>query len=191
MVTLEEFKVIIENSTISDLEIVQGYITHGSPFVFTGDEQKYFLLKKEIADHLGLNPQSVIMIGSAKLGFSINPLKLWKPFNDESDIDMVIISDRIFLEFWRELFNFNIGLQVRSEDEDRMYRSFLEYFFKGWLRPDLFPFQYVGRREWFNFFKSISYKEFGNNKITGAVFYDLNFYESYHTQNIRAIRTGG
>ena len=131
------------------------------------------------------------MIGSAKLGFSISPLKLWEPFNDESDIDMVIISDRIFYKLWRELFDFNIGLQVRSEDEDRTYRSFLTYFFKGWLRPDLFPFKFEGRKEWFDFFKSISYREFGNNKITGAIFYDLDFYESYHAQNIKDIRKGG
>jgi len=191
MVTLEEFKAILEDNTFSDLDIVQGYITHGSPFVFMGNEERYFLLKKIIAEHFELNPQSLIMIGSAKLGFSISPLKLWEPFNDESDIDMVIISDRIFHKFWRELFDFNIGLQVRSEDEDKMYRSFLEYFFKGWLRPDLFPFKFEGRKEWFGFFKSISYREFGNNKITGAIFYNLDFYESYHTQNIRDIRKGG
>lgn len=150
MVTLEEFKAILKDDTNSDLDIVQGYITHGSQFVFMGDEKKYFLLKKLIAGHFGLNPKSVIMIGSAKLGFSISPLKLWEPFNDESDIDMVIISEGIFHKFWRELFDFNIGLQVRSEGEDRMYRSFLEYFFKGWLRPDLFPFRYEGRKEWFD-----------------------------------------
>ena len=191
MVTLEEFKAVLEDNTVSDLAIVQGYITHGSPFVFMGDEKKYYSLKKIIADYFKLNPLSIIMIGSAKLGFSINPLQLWKPFNDESDFDMVIISDGIFRKFWGELLDFNIGLQVRTVDEEKKYRSFLKYFFKGWLRPDFFPFEYAGRKEWNDFFKSISYGEWGNCKITGAIFYDMNFYESYHIRNIRDIRKGG
>ncbi|MCK4827087.1 hypothetical protein KA005_65740, partial [bacterium] len=61
-----------------------------------------------------------------------------------------------------------------------------------WLRPDVFPFSYVGRNEWEGFFKSISYGEFGEqHKISGAVFRDWGFYEAYHTSNIREIRNGG
>lgn len=188
MTTVQEFKNKLRDRTISDLEIVQGYITHGPAFVFQGDEEKYFKLKKTIAQRFELNPQNVIMIGSAKLGFSISPLKLWEPFNDESDIDMVIISPEVFDKFWKELYDFNIKLTDRSEEEDKQYRDFLNYFFKGWLRPDMFPFSYSGRTEWFEFFKSISYGDYGDHKISGAIFRSHDFYEYYHIRNIRAIR---
>jgi hypothetical protein len=191
MITVDEFKGKLRDKSISDLEIVQRYITHGPPFVFGGDEDKYFKLKQTVAQKFGLNPQYVIMIGSGKLGFSISPLKRWQPFRDESDIDMVIISSDIFDRFWKELYDFNIKLTDRTMEEEKQYYSFLEYFFKGWLRPDVFPFSYVGRKEWIDFFKSISYGEFGDHKISGAVFRDWGFYEAYHTNNIREIRNGG
>lgn len=188
MTTIGEFKSKLRDSTISDLDIVQGCITHGPAFVFQGDEEKHFRLKQTIAQRFGSNPQDVIMIGSAKLGFSISPLKLWKPFDDESDIDMVIVSPEVFDKFWKELYDFNIELTDRSEEEDRQYHRFLSYFFKGWLRPDMFPFSYSGRTEWFEFFKSISYGDYGDHKIGGAVFRKHGFYEGYHTRNIGAIR---
>lgn len=191
MITVDEFKNKLRDEVISDIEIVQGYITHGRAFVFEDDDEKYFKLKRMVAQKFGLNPQDVIMIGSAKLGFSISPLKRWQPFRDESDIDMVIISSDIFDRFWRELYDFNIKLTDRTVKEEKQYYSFLDYFFKGWLRPDVFPFSYVGRNEWLGFFKSISYGEFGDHKISGAVFRDWGFYEAYHTGNIREIRNGG
>ena len=194
MITVDEFKGKLRNQAISDIEVVQGYITHGPAFVFKDNDEKYFQLKNTIAQNFELNPQEVIMIGSAKLGFSISPRKLWESFHDESDIDMVIISATIFDKFWKDLydFNFNINLTDRTEKEDKQYYRFLEYFFRGWLRPDVFPFLYSGRKEWEGFFKSISYGEFGEqHKISGAVFRDWEFYEAYHTSNIREIRNGG
>lgn len=188
MATIQEFKNKLQDKTLSDLDIVQGCITHGPAFVFQGHDEKYFKLKQTIAQRFGLNPQYVIMVGSAKLGFSISPLKLWRPFNDDSDIDMVIISTELFDRFWKELYDFNINLTDRSEDEDKQYRDFLNYFFRGWLRPDMFPFSYHGRTEWFEFFKSISYGDYGDYKVTGAIFKNDDFYESYHSRNIRAIR---
>ncbi len=131
------------------------------------------------------------MIGSAKLGFSISPLKLWQPFREGSAIDMVVISPIIFDRFWVELYDFNIKLTSRTDYEDKQYRKFLDYFFKGWLRPDLFPFSYDGRKDWFDFFKSISYAEFGIQKVSGAIFRNHGFYERYHVVNIRTIRNGG
>ncbi|BAZ33457.1 hypothetical protein NIES4074_59710 (plasmid) [Cylindrospermum sp. NIES-4074] len=102
------------------------------------------------------------MVGSGKLGFSISPdkrqNKLWRPFSEESDIDIVVVSEKSFVKFWEELYNFNISLINRTEREERNYRKFLEKFFKGWLRPDLFPFKYSNRDKWLDFFRSISYK---------------------------------
>jgi predicted nucleotidyltransferase len=191
MISKNDFIEKLKDAAIREQEIVQRYITHGSSFVFNGDEDKDFKLKKVIADNFSLNPECVIMIGSAKLGFSIAPLKLWKAFDDESDIDMVIISNEIFDEFWVDLYDFNLELTDRTEEEQERFEKFLIYFFKGWLRPDLFPFSYEKKNQWFDFFNSISYGEFGERKITGAIFRNFHFYENYHIQNVKKIRHGG
>lgn len=131
------------------------------------------------------------MVGSAKLGFSIAPSKLWKSFDEESDIDMVIVSDVIFDDFWVDLYDFNLELTSRTEAEQNRFNRFLNYFFKGWIRPDLFPFSYNKKDEWFEFFRTISYGEFGARKITGAIFRNSYFYENYHIRNVKNIRLGG
>jgi predicted nucleotidyltransferase len=190
MITADAFKVILHDLTLSDQAIVRQYITDGAPFVFHDENAKYFRLRQLIANFFSTHPHSVFMIGSAKLGFSINPKHLWSPFTKDSDIDMVIVSSALFDEFWKDLYYFNIDLTVRSEDEVKQYHKFLKYFFRGWLRPDLFPFSYTKKDYWYEFFKKISYREFGDYKIRGAVFRDFDFYEKYHEKNISTIRKG-
>ncbi|WP_010200224.1 hypothetical protein [Bacillus sp. m3-13] len=108
------------------------------------------------------------MTGSAKLGFSIAPSKLWRHIdgdpNKDSDIDIVVISNEVFDYYWKSILEYNENT-IPVSNSDGNHVKFLEYFFKGWLRPDKFPYKYEGSDEWFEFFRSISYKkEFGQGK---------------------------
>ena len=187
---IEIFKSALKDRSQTEHFIVQKYITHGTPYIFKDNEDLYFDLKYEIANEFELkSPEMVRMVGSAKLGFSISPKKVWQHFSeDKSDIDMVIISRSIFEDFWTELYDFNIDLTYRDKKEQQNYDKFKNYFFKGWLRPDLFPFSFRKRNEWFDFFKSISYKKYGQQKIAGAIYYDFSFFEKYHIKNIHNLR---
>jgi len=186
---IEAFKTILKGHENEEV-VVQKYIVHGTPYIFKEDEDKYFDLKREIAANFSEHYNNIHMIGSAKLGFSIAPTKLWKPFTIESDIDIVIVSTKLFENLWRNVHEFNIGLTDRKKDEDIRFKRFLYYFFKGWIRPDLFPFEYPVKTEWFEFFKSISYKKYGPQKITGALYHSFDFFEKYHTENIAKMRIG-
>jgi len=186
---IEAFKTILKGHENEEV-VVQKHIVHGTPYIFKEDEDKYFDLKREIAANFSEHYNNIHMIGSAKLGFSIAPTKLWKPFTIESDIDIVIVSTKLFENLWRNVHEFNIGLTDRKKDEDIRFKRFLYYFFKGWIRPDLFPFEYPVKTEWFEFFKSISYKKYGPQKITGALYHSFDFFEKYHTENIAKMRIG-
>jgi hypothetical protein len=185
---INKFKDTLKDKSLSDRDIVHECISYGTPYVFEGDEIKYFHLKKIIANHFNLHQNEVIMIGSAKLGFSIKPKQKYQPFNDESDIDMVLISEKIFNKFWDELYYFNINLIGRSIRDENNYIKFCEYFFRGWVRPDLLPPSFEGTSNWFNFFKSISHKKFGERKISGAIFRNYEFFDNYHISNINIMR---
>jgi predicted nucleotidyltransferase len=187
---IEKFKAILEGDEHEEV-IVQKYIVHGIPYVFKDNEDKYFDLKREIAANFSEHYNNIHMVGSAKLGFSIAPSKLWKTFDIESDIDIVIVSSKLFEDLWKSTHQFNIDLTSRNEQEERNYRRFIDYFFKGWIRPDLFPFEYPTKTNWFNFFKSISYEKYGPQKITGALYHSFNFFEKYHIKNISKLRIAG
>lgn len=184
-----EFKNVLNDYRNSELEIAQKYIIHRTPFIF--GEDLYYALKKSIGDHFDIHYNEVKMIGSAKLGFSIAPNKVWKELDDDSDIDMAIVSNDIFESFWKEMYKFNLSISARSETEQKNFNKFKNYFFRGWIRPDLLPFDFPQKTKWFDFFRSISYKKFGNRKITGAIYKDFYFFESYHTSNLKTLRAGG
>ncbi|CAM4516494.1 hypothetical protein [Paenibacillus typhae] len=188
---LGNFKEDLGNQELSEAELVERHILFGTPYLFNANEQLYFELKREIANKFTLSTTQIVVVGSAKLGFSIAPTKLWRTVNDESDIDAVIISEELFDHFWKQLHTFNINLTSRSFTEDKLYRNFLDYFFKGWIRPDKFPFSYPFKQEWFDFFGSISYKKYDKRKVTGAVFKNEYFFKQYHEANLRKLRAGG
>lgn len=120
---IEKFKAVLEGRETAKV-IVQKYIVHGTPYIFKDDEDKYFDLKREIAANFSEHYNNIHMVGSAKLGFSIAPNKLWKPFTIESDIDIVIISTKLFENLWESVHDFNIGLTSRTKEEDNNYKLF-------------------------------------------------------------------
>lgn len=171
MISKDEFIEVLLDDSITDDDIVEKYIMFGTPYVFSENEDIYYDLKKEIKNFFSIgSTRSVVMVGSAKMGFSISPLKKFRPIQDASDIDIAIIDTVLFDDFWSSIFEYNINLIDRTEAEDEKYRRFLEYFFKGWLRPDLLPFRYVGKKEWFDFFYSISYKKYDGRKVAAAIY---------------------
>lgn len=187
---MDDFKEDLQKTSMSDSDILTKYIFCGNPYIFKEDVGLYSRLKTTIANQFNIEVTNVHMVGSAKLGFSIAKSKLWKLFDDNSDIDMVIISDMVFNNFWENLSGLNVGFYDRSEREEKKFDSFLNYFFRGWIRPDFLPLSHGKTQEWLDYFRSISYKEFGTYKITGAVFKSEFFFRKYHERNIKLIRQG-
>jgi hypothetical protein len=170
--------------------LIEKYLIFGNPYIFRSKDYLYFELKKELSSHFNVKTSEVFMIGSSKLGFSISPKKLWIKMDEnvDSDIDMVILSEQLFDIFWKDLLDFRIELTSRNECQDRNYQKFVDYFFKGWLRPDLFPFDYHNRNDWFDFFNELSYKKYDKRKVSCAVFRNEYFFKKYHTKNLNQIR---
>jgi len=187
---IERFKADLRNGSLSHNDVVDRHVLFGTPYIFRAEEDMYYSLKKVIAEEFAVSTSNVFMAGSAKLGYSIAPKKLWRPIQEKSDIDMVIVSNQLFDLFWKELLDFNINLTYRNEKEQEMYDEFLEYFFKGWLRPDKFPFKYPSKQKWFDFFASISYKEYDKRKVTGAIYRSEHFFKLYHELNVKKLRSG-
>lgn len=63
---------------------------------------KYNQFKKYIAKRLNVHYNNIGIAGSAKLGFSLNPKKNFKDFDESSDVDIIIVSEKLFNKFWTE-----------------------------------------------------------------------------------------
>ncbi|WP_237224624.1 hypothetical protein [Rothia nasisuis] len=64
-----------------------------------------------VAKSIEVNPLCVLVVGSARLGYSLNPDKNFKIFDKESDIDIAIISSEYFERCWKEIRNL-----IKNED---------------------------------------------------------------------------
>lgn len=165
----------MELPTRSGPELVQRHITHGDCFALT-DEQ-YFALKKVVSEHFNLHHTKVVVVGSAKLGFSLAPEKRYRPFSDTSDIDVAICSSELYDTMWSDVFAY----WARGEEWPRI-ADFRKYHFRGWIRPDLLPPEpsFWRATEWWEFFRGLTASgQFGDYKVSGALYKDWTFLEAY------------
>lgn len=163
----------------SSIQIVRKHIISGDCFILSQD--KYFDLRSEVAEHFGLHPNEVFVVGSAKLGFSVAPKNRYREFSDESDIDIAMVSSMLFEQFWQEVFDYKYEGSYWPE-----YDQFLRYLFRGWIRPDMLPpsSMFQLREKWWNFFQSVTRSgRYGEYKIRGGLYRSYFFLENY--QKIR------
>ena len=114
----------------------------------------------------GIDINNIFFVGSSQLGFSITPsgkkykFKEFREFEidgeEESDIDVAIISAEIFEEELKKLYNYLGAYHIkfinekfygieRGSDKKQSnvyFQDFSTYLLKGWLRSDKMPLNY-------------------------------------------------
>jgi hypothetical protein len=158
-------------------KLVQRWITHGNAAAL--DEERYFELKETIATKFDIHPIEVVVVGSAKLGFSIVPKKRYRAFNDNSDIDVAIVSGKLFDAFWIMVYEYWRRLP------DPYWAGggeFQKYLFRGWIRPDKLPKSpaFPERDSWWEFFRVLARsRRFGKYGIAAGLYKSWHFLETY------------
>jgi hypothetical protein len=84
-------------------EFVSHYIFEPVPFAFNDDLASWIRWKTILARLLEVDPQDIVLIGTAAIGYSPNPNNNYKLFDDMSDIDCGVISQYHFELAWRYL----------------------------------------------------------------------------------------
>jgi hypothetical protein len=177
---VKAFRADLQRREVGDF--VQRHITSGDCVALSGP--LYFDLRAQVAQQFELHVSEVLIVGSAKLGFSIAPDKRYRPFGETSDIDVVMCSSALFDAFWKDVFDY----WSRGENWAGL-ADFRKYLFRGWMRPDKLPPENSFRRsqEWWEFFRRLtSGRAFGPYKIAGALYKSWYFLESYQQRCVRA-----
>lgn len=176
------------------LKIVRKYIIHGTPFVFKDRENDYYEFRDTIAKQFKIGFHEVLILGSAKLGYSYHKDSVFSP---ESDIDVALVNEKLFELFFDTVctyqYNKSKGLFTPTKEEEKEYNQFLKYLVRGWMRPDLLPCKVqveTVKKEWFVFFKSISYGKstVGNYIVNGGVFKNFHYLERYYTESLLKLK---
>lgn len=162
------------------LDIARRHIIFGECAIL--NQKEYFNLRSSIADNFKIHPNQVLVVGSSKLGFSIAPQKRYKHFSTDSDIDVVIVSEKFFDTCWEELYNYEYqgGYWEKSKE-------LKNYLFQGWVRPDKYPpdKDFDFGKKWWAFFNHMSAsRQFGGARVRGAVYRNWKFLEHYQKKAI-------
>jgi len=177
------------------LDFCRKSVLHGTPFIFQGREGDFYEFRKRIAERFDISFHEVYITGSAKLGFSPHKKTV---FSLESDIDVAIVSQKLFDEIMESIRQYQMELRESrlsvTEFEIKKYHKFLEYGAIGWMRPDHLPFSFRVKDlkdKWFGFFNSISYgkSEVGNYKVNAGVFKTYQHLEKYTFSGMESLKT--
>jgi predicted nucleotidyltransferase len=188
---LKSLSLIVDDEAL--LDFCRKRSLHGTPVVFNGNEDAYYEFRKRISNKFEINFHEVFITGSAKLGFSPHKGKL---FDFESDIDIAIISSKLYDKIMSSIHDYQMELRENrkavSYEELKGYHKFLEYGAIGWMRPDLLPTSFRVhelKRDWFDFFDSISHgkSEVGNYKVTAGAFKSYSHLERYTLSGLRSL----
>lgn len=197
--SVEQFKQELLSRPLST--IVQRYIFEGIPYVFRSQPSAFEILRNHLSRSLSLRKEDIIIVGSAKTGFSLNPHTVFRQFSDYSDIDVAVVSKRTFDEVWRTILSWNYPRRYLLAGADWEWaKKRKEDLYWGWLRPDTIRFKGLSFPDvlkpvrdistmWFNAFRSLSrYTQFGRRDVSGRLYRTWDHALLYHVEGLRRIR---
>ncbi|MFH1370110.1 MAG: hypothetical protein ABII09_02325 [Planctomycetota bacterium] len=198
--TAEQFKETLANNSLA--AIAQHHVFQGLPYVFRDEPASNDLLVGNLCDALDVYEQNVIVIGSAKVGFSLNPNNFPRKFSETSDIDVIVISEELFDKVWMILLEWQYPRRLLNLGglEGRWAATRRKDIYWGYMVPDEISYQGLSFPEalkplrdvsaqWFNTFQSLSlHPEFASRTISGRLYRTWDHALRYHTDGLRQIR---
>ncbi len=198
--TADEFKRILLSEPLDN--IAEQYIFRGLPYAFREAPASMEILREHLRDSLDVLGDSTIVIGSARTGFSLSPDSAFRQFSDESDIDVLIVDQRIFDEIWSILLKWHYPRRLRGlQGVDNTWgtRRRRELYW-GWFLPDKIRYEGLSFPDvlkplrdisttWFNAFKSLSrLSQFSRRDVSGRLYRTWDHARLYQVDGLRQIK---
>ena len=171
-------------------EVIEEHLIRGVPFVFRDRVEGYDKFVETLAGQFQTPKEDVSVIGSARLGFSINPDKFPAAFRPASDIDVVIVNAAKFDKAWFELSG--IGRR-RFGMERKIQIAFQEHrennIFFGFIVPDRLPGIVSFSPIWFFGLQLVGrqVREVADRKINGRLYRTWEHVRAHQLYSLESI----
>lgn len=104
------------------------WLSEGIPYAFRDCPAMYESVRTWLSSWLNVHAKEIGLTGSARLGASLSPTKIGKPFDAFSDLDMFIVSNDLFAalreEFRRWSFDFESSrLKAGNDRQEGFWRD--------------------------------------------------------------------
>ncbi len=187
-------------------QVVQDTIFKGLPYVFRERPESLDVLKHHLCQEIGLSWENIIVVGSAKVGFSLNPANFPRQFSEDSDIDILAVDESLFDEVWTTLLKWNYPrrlVRLGRVDNDWIYNRRKDIYW-GWFVPDQIRFEGISfpdalspvrdlSTRWFNAFRGLSrfveHPDLVSREVSGRLYRTWNHAFLYHEEGLRLLKT--
>lgn len=97
-------EVAADGGEVSRIAIARLWLSEGIPYAFKDCPGIYEALRTWLGGRINVDPKEIYVTGSARLGQSLSPHQVGKQFDEESDLDLFIVSENLF-DRMRQDFN--------------------------------------------------------------------------------------
>ncbi|MBO6243024.1 MAG: hypothetical protein J6O41_00410 [Clostridia bacterium] len=146
--------------------------------------------KMLVSEAMNIGYNNVVMVGSAKIGYSLSPNKFLKHFTDEgeekSDIDIAIVSPYLFDFYW------NMFRKSYDATKETLYQYISRAIYRGYISDrDMFNIEEC-RKEWVKLSsaatRQLQSKMYFKHDIHYRIYRDWKDMEEYHIQTIEKLK---
>lgn len=190
--TVEEITTFIKGN--SEKEIYDKYLLGQDVWYFQNhivDEDPllyYDKFKKFISSKLNIHFHNISIIGSAKTKFSFSPQKEFKEFDENSDFDIVLVSNELYTYFWSAFYEISQNQKINnySNMTSNIFRKFIS------VKDDDPHFENEDLKNWqrkLSEFKTqlqLEYKIYCD--INYRIYANWESVESYHINGIKKLK---
>lgn len=190
--TVEEITTFIKGN--SEKEIYDKYLLGQDVWYFQNniieeDPLLYYdKFKKFISAKLNIHFHNISIIGSAKTKFSFSPSKEFKEFNENSDFDIVLVSNELYTYFWSAFYEISQNQKIKnySNMTSNIFRKFIS------VKDDDPHFENEDLKNWqrkLSEFKTqlqLEYKIYCD--VNYRIYANWESVESYHLNGIKKLK---
>ncbi len=120
-----------------NLDALARGLFEGQPWIFRDEPGRLQDVEQRMRENLKDQHVRLLAAGSAATGFSLAPYKFGQPFSENSDIDFVVVSARLFDKAWTCVRKWaHPRRHPHRPDERSFLRDRTNEVFWGWSMPD-------------------------------------------------------
>jgi len=172
----------------------------GLPYVFEPEPSTWDTFRDTLVGQLGVTRAEVKIIGSGRFGFSLAPRSNLRRFNDNSDIDVVIVNAALFDELWFALLRAAYPRWPITSTLDDWLAERRAEIYTGYLTPVAVKLdvRVIGAKgvpvvnfatRWFNALKQAArHPPRRHSDVEGRLYRTWQHADLYHLHSLAALR---
>ncbi|WP_447739585.1 hypothetical protein [Aeromonas veronii] len=148
----------------------------------------YHHFKVVVSNALDVPVKNVAIVGSSKTGYSITPGRSYSLYSNDSDLDLVIVSEKLFMELWGGYLSFVNSFSGRAYNQiaKNVFKHFISVK-QSDLTGDLLPYfsEWTKRVDALKRDLELTFKL--PSEINYRVYDEWKYVEQYHVSGLNVL----